>query len=359
MGETLSDKIQNTLAEIFDRPLVALRQQLAERLSQDLTAAQQEAAARAAEQAARSARCAAIEGLHIAVRRLRQAPTITEIGATLLETAGAYCGRIALLVHKGDSLTGWRASGFDRDGSGNNASSTAFSESWARFQMPVSSAPALAQAIESREAVVSLSLPDHLSQPLIELLGLQPEEKVYLFPLCLRQAVVAVVYVDSRGAPGEVEPAAVEMLCSVAEAAIEALSSRPTPAREAQEPEPGRLELPLSRPTPRPPPTDWSEMSPPDRDMHLRAQRFARVLVADLQLYRAQEIREGRKSGDLYGRLKDEIDKSREVYDRKFGQSVAAGIDYLHLELLRTLAEDQEALLGPDYPGPMAGTTAG
>ena len=73
--------------------------------------------------------------------------------------------------------------------------------------------------------------------------------------------------------------------------------------------------------------------------MHLRAQRFARLLVADLQLYRAAEIREGKQMRNLYGRLKEEIDKSREAYHRKFGQT-AAGMDYFHLELVRTLARD-------------------
>lgn len=92
--------------------------------------------------------------------------------------------------------------------------------------------------------------------------------------------------------------------------------------------------------------------------MHLRAQRFARLLVADLQLYRAAEIREGKQMRNLYGRLKEEIDKSREAYYRKFGQT-AAGMDYFHVELVRTLAGDDEGLLGPDYPGPTVGALMG
>jgi hypothetical protein len=28
-------------------------------------------------------------------------------------------------------------------------------------------------------------------------------------------------------------------------------------------------------------------------------------------------------------------------------------VDYLHLEILRSLAHDDDRLLGPEYPGPM------
>ena len=351
MAEPLTETIQKTLEQAFDRPLTDLRQQLAERLVREFTAAQEESAVRAARQATEETRRATAEALNAAVRRIRQASTVTEAGTVLLEVATGYCGRVALLVHKDKCLAGWRAYGFDRD----TCSSGSFAESWVRLEVPVQSAPALAQAIETRDAVVSLNLPNHLSPELTQLLGLGPEEKVYVFPLCLRQTVVAILYADARGAPHGVQPAALELLCSVAEISIEALSSRPSaPARQkAGEAEPGSLQLPISRPATRPPPKDWNELSPSERDMHLRAQRFARVLVADLQLYRTQEIREGKKMRNLYGRLKEEIDKTREVDQRKFGHSVAAGTDYFHVELLHTLAEDQEELLGPDYPGPM------
>jgi hypothetical protein len=146
------------------------------------------------------------------------------------------------------------------------------------------------------------------------------------------------------------------LLSAAAELAIEAVSSRPQPRERGTEPD--RLELAGARPAVRPP-TEWDKMSPEERDIHLRAQRFARVLVADLQLYRSQEIREGRRSRNLYGLLRDEIDKSREVYLRKFGQSAAGGVDYFHLELLHTLAENQEELLGPDYPGPVDAALVG
>jgi hypothetical protein len=327
------ERLHAALEECLDGPLAALRQGLESRLARELAAA------------AAAAQNSAIESLNAAAKRIRCAPSVSDIGLTLLDAAGDYCGRAALLVHKGGSLAGWRARGF--------AGGDSFSAAWQRFQIPASAAPAIAQAVETREAVVSLSLPEHLSAELTGLLGAAAEERVYLFPISLRRTVISVLYADSPGAAGRIRPSALELLCLVAEASIEALSLQPAAAPRAGAGEfiedrgdaPGAAERADHSFL-----AGWDALPPGEREMHLRAQRFARVLVADLQLYRAPEIREGKRMRNLYGRLKEEIDKSREVYQRKFGQSLNA--DYFHQELVQTLAGGQEELLGPDYPGP-------
>ena len=342
MADSLREKVDHALADLWDPPFAVLRQQLADRFASELDAASAETA--------RAVRHSSAESLNLGVRRILHAPTVTDIGAALLEAASSYCGRVALLVHKGDLLSGWRTYGLTRHG-GNEAAAEALARSWAEIQVQVSGAPAFAQAIESRETVVSLSLADHLSAEIVQLLDLTAEEKVYLFPLSLRQIVVGVVYADGRGAAEGVLSPAIELLCAVAEAALEAISSRtPVTARgQVSDAAEGRLELPVARPAP-PPPVEWSALTAEEHEQHLRAQRFARVLVADLQLYRAAEIREGKQARNIYGRLQDEIEKSREVYHRKFGPVFT---DYFHLELLRTLADNEEELMGPDYPGPL------
>ncbi len=88
-----------------------------------------------------------------------------------------------------------------------------------------------------------------------------------------------------------------------------------------------------------------------DRAMHLRAQRFARAKVAEMRLYKASKVRSGRAQGDLYTALKDEIDIAREAYRNEFVAPCASMADYLHLEMLRTLAGGDAAQLGPFYPG--------
>lgn len=88
------------------------------------------------------------------------------------------------------------------------------------------------------------------------------------------------------------------------------------------------------------------------------AQRFARVKVAEIQLYRSDAVRAGRASKDLYGALKFNIDEAREAFRERFlSHANGAGngtADYLHTEMLHALANDDASLMGPGYPGPLA-----
>lgn len=86
----------------------------------------------------------------------------------------------------------------------------------------------------------------------------------------------------------------------------------------------------------------------------LTAQRFARVKVAEIQLYQAPAVKAGRVSGDLYGSLQTEIDAAREAFRERFLTPGHESGDYLHAELVRELANEDATLLGPGYPGPMA-----
>jgi hypothetical protein len=85
----------------------------------------------------------------------------------------------------------------------------------------------------------------------------------------------------------------------------------------------------------------------------LRAQRFARVRVAEIQLYHAAQMKSGRAAGDVYRVLKSQMDAARDAYREKFLTPTNGTADYLHVEFVRTLANDDAALLGPEYPGPL------
>jgi len=87
---------------------------------------------------------------------------------------------------------------------------------------------------------------------------------------------------------------------------------------------------------------------------HNDARRFARLLVSEIKLYNAAKVNDGRRNCDLYERLKDEIDRSRKVYDKRVSPAVAARFDYFYDELVQTLAEGDPAKLGQDCPGPVA-----
>ncbi len=88
-----------------------------------------------------------------------------------------------------------------------------------------------------------------------------------------------------------------------------------------------------------------------ERRLHNDARRFARLLVSEIKLYNEQKVVEGRSQGDLYQRLREYIDRSREMYDKRVKPEVAQRYDYFHTELVNTLAEGDEAKLGSAYPG--------
>lgn len=88
-----------------------------------------------------------------------------------------------------------------------------------------------------------------------------------------------------------------------------------------------------------------------DRKMHNNARRFARLLVSEIKLYNEQKVLEGRESGDLYDRLREAIDRSREMYEKRVEPSVAMKFDYFHYEILNDLAAGDTNKLGTSYPG--------
>ena len=88
-----------------------------------------------------------------------------------------------------------------------------------------------------------------------------------------------------------------------------------------------------------------------ERRLHSDARRFARLLVSEVKLYNEQKVTEGRTRMDLYQRLREDIDRSRQMYDKRVKPEVAQRYDYFHHELVNTLAEGDVAKLGSDYPG--------
>jgi len=88
-----------------------------------------------------------------------------------------------------------------------------------------------------------------------------------------------------------------------------------------------------------------------ERRLHNDARRFARLLISEIKLYNEQKVVEGRSEHDLYDRLREYIDRSREMYDKRVKAEVAARYDYFHGELVNTLAEGDASKLGSNYPG--------
>ena len=77
------------------------------------------------------------------------------------------------------------------------------------------------------------------------------------------------------------------------------------------------------------------------------AKRLARLLVSEIKLYNERKVEEGKTTRDLYQRLKDDIERSRQVFDERTPESVRKGTDFFREELIRSLADGRAEALGP------------
>jgi hypothetical protein len=279
--------------------------------------------------------------LNQAVRRIRQSEDLEALGATLLDAAGSFSTGSALFQVDGQVARGRRIRGVTEE------TAEAFKSLW----IPLASAAALAGAIETRDLVIAVNTPSEVSADLVELAGPAAEGRIFIFPLVVRDHVAALVYTW-----GTVQGSTMELLTQVA-AGVWGELSRPAPVelvRIATAPP-----VPFSLPVPPSPPVTnaasaWDRLSPEDQQIHFRAQRFARVQVAEMRLYQAEAVQAGRARARLYETLRKPIDTARDRFRQTYFSPCTSMVDYLHLELVRTLANDDPELLGKEYPGPMA-----
>lgn len=332
------DRLHEQLAASWHSDLERIfEERLAEAVSRIEAWHQNDSGSRVAKLAAHAragARRDLSEQLGQAVRRLRQFESEEQWGQVLLDATKGFCARAALFVVNGPSLELRATRGIDSQ----------LDTSQKGLNVPLASAPAFASAIESRDALVAMRTRGELSEAVSALVGESPVHRSSLFPLTTRDRVPAVLYADSD--EDNLEPAALEMLCSVAAAVLEgvAASSRGTP---------GHLIRIFGTGTESSRPTSWFALNRDEQNLHLRAQRFARVQVAEMRLYKAEAVKKGRAERSLYDHLKTEIDAGRETFRKDFLVASDSMVDYFHLELLRTLANEDAALLGSNYPGPM------
>jgi hypothetical protein len=320
-----------------------------------------------------------------AVSAIHAGTTQKEILRALLESTTAYSGRAALFVIKSGSATGWQGRAFENG------------EALKDFSLDVSSGPA-ASALQSRTVVRAGS--GEMDPNFISQFGAPAEDNVLILPLRLKDKVAALVYADAgTDAGGRMEAAALELLVAATSAWLEVASLRKQAVKEgaaesaptekfdappvqtvssfsdpfaAHAPKHVVAEVPVEEPAmaeataeivsapaattaaaaaaAAAPATDaFAHMSAEDADVHRKAQRFARLLMDEIKLYNQAKVAEGRKNKDLYDRLKEDIDKSRSTYHKRYGNTAAANADYLTNELIRSLAEDDVSLLGPNF----------
>ncbi len=85
-----------------------------------------------------------------------------------------------------------------------------------------------------------------------------------------------------------------------------------------------------------------------------RARRYAKVLAQDLELYlqrdRPEELAAARGQRDLYGRLREDLDKCRQSFLERYPAGSGLGLEILDSQIIAILAQGDPALMGPGYP---------
>jgi hypothetical protein len=103
-----------------------------------------------------------------------------------------------------------------------------------------------------------------------------------------------------------------------------------------------------ARPAPPPPPKPAASGLPPEEQKaHEDAKRFARLVVSEIKLYNEAKVSEGRRQKDLYERLKEDIERGRQMYAERVPGTVRDATNYFYDELVRILAGGDAGALGP------------
>ncbi|MBV9088139.1 MAG: hypothetical protein JOY79_11685 [Acidobacteriaceae bacterium] len=221
-------------------------------------------------------------------------------------------------------------------------------------------------------------------------MGIPAEQECLTVPLVVKDRVAALMYADAGNGGTLLNPPALELLVrstalwlevlttrkasamaasaassttatetmSAAEKVVEAVSPTAQPAAPAVSAE---LRAPTPAPPPAPveaapvsvtaPPVAAAQAAPQDQEIQNKARRFAKLLVDEIKLYNQEKVAEGKRNKNLYEALRDDIDKSRATYEKRYSATAAAAGDFFNKELIRSLADNDASLLGSNYPG--------
>lgn len=371
-NQELQQIVERAIGQVLSDQLPRLQQQIAERVMESLPSV-----------AASDSSAADTGSLRRIVAHIHAGSTQKDILKALLDGGSTQCERVALFVVKAGAATGWQARGFADD------------EALKDFSLDMSAGP-VAHAYQNRAATPANIA--EMDTRFVEHFGRPANEQLLLVPLVLKDKVAALFYADG-GATGGMDAAAIELLVMTTSAWLEVNSLRkqaqkdtgdgtfervpehtappapvqsvssfadpfaghaPMAAVSAPAPEPAAEVVEVAAPVhaaaaaasaaaPAAAADPHAALTPEDADTHRKAQRFARLLVDEIKLYNQAKVAEGRRNKDLYDRLKEDIEKSRSTYQKRYGTTAAAGTDYFQQELLRSLAEDDASVMGAAF----------
>ena len=358
--------VERAVAESLQAQLPQLQSQIVEQVLQALPAEAGEGPVSAAEGSGDLVR---------AVSSIHAGSSQKEILRALLDAACEYCSRSALFVVKAGAASGWQSRNFGDE------------EAVKDFALDLNAGP-VAHTFQNR-----IATPGNIAEmgkSFVEQFGAPANEQVLMLPLLLKDKVAALVYADG-GESGKLNSSALELLVMATSAWLEVASLRKQTAKDdgamasraesapppvqtvssysdpfaghapkhvasipsAPEPEAEVVEVAAAHAHTAAAPAAATDplagLSAEDAELHRKAQRFARLLVDEIKLYNQAKVAEGRRNKDLYDRLKEDIEKSRGTFQKRYGSTVAASADYFQHELLRSLAEDDISIMGTNF----------
>lgn len=369
-SKELQQIVERAVAQVLDRQLPTLQSELVSRVMAELPALGSGAAPAASAGASSGNLVQSISSIHAG-------STQKEILRGLLDAGSAYATRVALFVVRSGAATGWQARGLGDD------------EAIKDFPLDMSDGPA-AHAYQTRAATPANIA--EMDRRFVKQFGGPENEQILILPLILKDKIAALLYADG-GADGVLDSGSLEVLVMATGAWLEVASLRKQASQRDMDAPPAMIERPpapapvqtvssfsdpfaahtprhtaKSVPEPEPvaevvevasaasasaaaaPAADpFAGLSPEDADTHRKAQRFARLLVDEIKLYNQAKVNEGRRNNDLYDRLKEDIDKSRATFQKRYGNTAAASGDYFSKEVIRSLAEDDASVLGANF----------
>ena len=282
-----------------------------------------------------------------AISSIHQATSQKDILNALLESTESHSGRAALFVMKSGTASGWQGRAFVSN-----------NDSIKNFALDVSSGLA-ARALENHETVTGVAA--ELDPNFVSTFGAPAGDQAVLLPLIVKEKPVALLYADGGiQAGGPLDPAALEILALSASTWLEVVGLRRGNAAQEQlaveKAEAASASAavaaaaPLVQAAAAAAAIPEPQITSADQEIHKKAQRFAKLLVDEIKLYNQVKVTEGRKKKDLYDRLKDDIEKSRAIYKKRYAGTAAESADYFRDALVRILGDNDSSLLGSNFP---------
>jgi len=324
-------------------------------------------------------------GLKASIASIEKGANLSEVLTHLVAELTKTVDRAAMFIIKNNAAVGWYARGFEHN------------EAVKALTIPLTADTVFRGAHASRQAVRGHVGRSPGTTQALSRLGGDPQGLLAV-PLILRDKVAAVVYCDTtqEEVPATAADGA-EILVAFASKVIDLLSAAPRAAAPApapggtspgvRPPAPaapseggGTVGLPMGTGTVRPqpaaslfrPPTapprpgpgltpgppappappiavpmpPARPVSPEDQKAHEDAKRFARLVVSEIKLYNEAKVTEGRKTRDIYERLKEDIERGRQMYHDRVSPAVRDSSDYFQDELVRILAGGDPSALG-------------